>query len=185
MARHYIEFRIWLAPTVDTYLVTAVANVSRTRLTILTDAPLTIKAINYAIKREEEGWLGSTPVDSWRNHHSLTEQWFPPGIVARAMRRRRCTAGTQAERAARDLRVGLSSDPTPAPRWEFRRPSRANKRLTPKPENCLDRAHGFQRIRVRSVRCRFITPLMRAAVTAETEQRTCILLDSPLSSSSP
>ena len=34
MARHYIEFRIWLAPTVDTGLVTAVANEIRDELRI-------------------------------------------------------------------------------------------------------------------------------------------------------
>jgi len=63
MARHYIEFRIWLAPTVDTNLVTAVANEIKDEIDyFVRDAPLTIKAINYAIKREEEGWLGLDPL---------------------------------------------------------------------------------------------------------------------------
>ena len=96
MARHYIEFRIWLAPTVDTGLATAVANEVKDQLDdFVRDAPVTVVAIAYAIKREEERWLGpEPPVDFWQNHHPLTEQWFPPGLVVRAMRRREvATAG--------------------------------------------------------------------------------------------
>jgi len=56
MARHYIEFRIWLAPTVDTGLVTAVANEIKAELNdFVRDAPVTIKAITYAIKLDKEG----------------------------------------------------------------------------------------------------------------------------------
>ena len=55
MARHYIEFRIWLAPTVDTGLVRAVANEIKDELhDFVRDAPVTIKDITYVIKREEE-----------------------------------------------------------------------------------------------------------------------------------
>jgi|GEM_PF-4135628 len=63
MARHYIEFRIWLAPTVDTGLVTAVANEIKDEIDdFVRDAPVTIKAITYAIRREEERWLGPDPL---------------------------------------------------------------------------------------------------------------------------
>ena len=63
MARHYIEFRIWLAPTVDTGLATAVANEIKDQLDdFVRDAPVTIKAITYAIRREEERWLGPDPL---------------------------------------------------------------------------------------------------------------------------
>ena len=55
MARHYIEFRIWLAPTVDTGLVTAVANEIKAQLDdFVRDAPVTVMDIAYDIKREEE-----------------------------------------------------------------------------------------------------------------------------------
>ena len=55
MARHYIEFRIWLAPTVDTGLVTAVAKEIKNELNdLVRDAPVTIKDITYVIKREGE-----------------------------------------------------------------------------------------------------------------------------------
>ena len=60
MARHYIEFRIWLAPTVDTGLVTAVANEIKAQLDdFVRDAPVTVMAVAYDIKREEERgpWL--------------------------------------------------------------------------------------------------------------------------------
>ena len=63
MARHYIEFRIWLAPTVDTGLATAVANEIKDQLDdFVRDAPVTVVAIAYAIKREEEQWLGPDPL---------------------------------------------------------------------------------------------------------------------------
>ena len=62
MARHYIEFRIWLAPTVDTGLVTAVANEIKDELNdFVRDAPVTIKDITYVIKRDEERGRGPTP----------------------------------------------------------------------------------------------------------------------------
>jgi hypothetical protein len=55
MARHYIEFRIWLAPTVDTGLVKAVAKEIKNELNdLVRDAPVTIKDITYVIKREGE-----------------------------------------------------------------------------------------------------------------------------------
>jgi hypothetical protein len=63
MARHYIEFRVWLAPTVDTGLVTAVANEIKAQLDdFVRDAPVTVQAVAYAIKREEEPWLGPDPL---------------------------------------------------------------------------------------------------------------------------
>ena len=55
MARHYIEFRIWLAPTVDAGLVTAVAKEIKDELNdFVRDAPVTIKDITYVIKRDDE-----------------------------------------------------------------------------------------------------------------------------------
>ena len=63
MARHYIEFRVWLAPTVDTGLVTAVANEIKAELDdFVRDAPVTIKAVAYVIKREEEPRPGPDPL---------------------------------------------------------------------------------------------------------------------------
>ena len=89
MARHYIEFRIWLAPTVDTGLATAVANEVKDQLDdFVRDAPVTVVAVAYAINARGTVAGARAPVDFWQNHHPLTEQWFPPGLVVRAMRRR-------------------------------------------------------------------------------------------------